>query len=213
MAHRSDPETLVALALRLKGFGEVPTIASVHGLSVETTAVILSGMVKSEKCVMRQVEAAEKYVLTPTGREEGQAALAQELEVVAARGIVEALYEKFLQLNPEMLQLCTDWQVINDGSGEQKLNDHGDSEYDTKVLDRLEVLDQQIAEILQPLIGVLSRFDNYPSRFASALEKVLSGDLDWLTKPIMPSYHTVWFELHEDLLATLGINRASEGSI
>jgi hypothetical protein len=213
MAHRSDPETLVALALRLKGFGEVPTIASVHGLSVETTAVILSGMVKSEKCVMRQVEAVEKYVLTPTGREEGQAALARELEVVAARGIVEALYEKFLQLNPEMLQLCTDWQVINDGSGEQKLNDHGDSEYDTKVLDRLEVLDQQIAEILQPLIGVLSRFDNYPSRFASALEKVLSGDLDWLTKPIMPSYHTVWFELHEDLLATLGINRASEGSI
>ena len=213
MAHRSDPETLVALALRLKGFGEVPTIASEHGLSVETTAVILSGMVKSEKCVMRQVEAVEKYVLTPTGREEGQAALAQELEVVAARGIVEALYEKFLQLNPEMLQLCTDWQVINDGSGEQKLNDHGDSEYDTKVLDRLEVLDQQIAEILQPLIGVLSRFDNYPSRFASALEKVLSGDLDWLTKPIMPSYHTVWFELHEDLLATLGINRASEGSI
>ena len=213
MAHRSDPETLVALALRLKGFGEVPTIASVHGLSVETTAVILSGMVKSEKCVMRQVEAVEKYVLTPTGREEGQAALAQELEVVAARGIVEALYEKFLQLNPEMLQLCTDWQVINDGSGEQKLNDHGDGEYDTKVLDRLEVLDQQIAEILQPLIGVLSRFDNYPSRFASALEKVLSGDLDWLTKPIMPSYHTVWFELHEDLLATLGINRASEGSI
>ncbi len=213
MAHRSDPETLVALALRLKGFGEVWTIASVHGLGAETTAVILRGMVKSEKCVMRQVEAVEKYVLTPTGREEGQAALAQELEVVDARGIVEALYEKFLQLNPEMLQLCTDWQVINDGSGEQKLNDHGDSEYDTKVLDRLVLLDQQIAEILQPLIGVLSRFDNYPSRFASALEKVLSGDLDWLTKPIMASYHTVWFELHEDLLATLGINRASEESI
>ena len=170
-------------------------------------------MVKSEKCVMRQVEAVEKYVLTPTGREEGQAALAQELKVVGARGIVEALYEKFLQLNPEMLQLCTDWQVINDGSGEQKLNDHSDSEYDTKVLDRLVVLDQQIVEILQPLIGVLSRFDNYPSRFASALEKVLSGDLDWLTKPIVASYHTVWFELHEDLLATLGINRASEESV
>ena len=213
MAHRSDPETLVALALRLKGFGEVWTIASVHGLGAETTAAILSGMVESEKCMMRQVEAVEKYVLTPTGREGGEAALAQELKVVGARGVVETMYEKFLQFNPEMLQLCTDWQVINDGSGEQKLNDHSDSEYDTKVLDRLVVLDQQIAEILQPLIGVLSRFDNYPSRFASALEKVLSGDLDWLTKPIVASYHTVWFELHEDLLATLGINRASEESV
>jgi hypothetical protein len=42
------------------------------------------------------------------------------------------------------------------------------------------------------------------------MQKLLSGELDWLTKPIMPSYHTVWFELHEDLLATLGIDRASE---
>ena len=131
MAHRSDPELLVALALRLKGFGEVSTIASVHGLGVDETGVILSRMAEAEKCVMRQVEAVEKYVLTPAGREQGQAALARELEVVDARGAMEAMYEKFLQLNPEMLQLCTDWQVINDGSGEQKLNDHSDSDYDS----------------------------------------------------------------------------------
>ena len=212
MAHRSDPELLVALALRLKGFGEVSTIASVHGLGLDETGVILSRMAEAEKCVMRQVEAVEKYVLTPAGREQGQAALARELEVVDARGAMEAMYEKFLQLNPEMLQLCTDWQVINDGSGEQQLNDHSDSDYDSNVLDRLVVLDQRIADVLQALIDVLPRFDNYPSRFTSALKKVLSGDLDWLTKPIMSSYHTVWFELHEDLLATLGIDRASEGS-
>jgi len=212
MAHRSDPELLVALALRLKGFGEVSTIASVHGLGVDETGVILSRMAEAEKCVMRQVEAVEKYVLTPAGREQGQAALARELEVVDARRAMEAMYEKFLQLNPEMLQLCTDWQVINDGSGEQELNDHSDSDYDSNVLNRLVVLDQRIADVLQPLIDVLPRFDNYPSRFTLALKKVLSGDLDWMTKPIMPSYHTVWFELHEDLLATLGIDRASEGS-
>ena len=29
---------------------------------------------------------------------------------------------------------------------------------------------------------------------------------------MIDSYHTVWFELHEDLLATLGIERSSEGS-
>jgi hypothetical protein len=28
---------------------------------------------------------------------------------------------------------------------------------------------------------------------------------------VIDSYHTVWFELHEDLLSTLGIERASEG--
>ncbi|MDQ1375434.1 MAG: hypothetical protein QOJ09_2772, partial [Actinomycetota bacterium] len=28
--------------------------------------------------------------------------------------------------------------------------------------------------------------------------------------PLIDSYHTVWFELHEDLLSTLGIERGSE---
>jgi hypothetical protein len=39
---------------------------------------------------------------------------------------------------------------------------------------------------------------------------VQGGDLDWFTRPMIESYHTVWFELHENLLATLGIQRAME---
>ena len=46
----------------------------------------------------------------------------------------------------------------------------------------------------------------------SALERLVDGDTDWFTKPTIPSYHTVWFELHEDLLVTLGIERSSEGN-
>ena len=119
-------------------------------------------------------------------------------------------YERFLSLNPAMLKLCTDWQVIDDGLGEQKLNDHKDASYDEKILERLIELDSGVGEILQSLEQALQRFDNYSSRFTFALQKLKSGELEWLTKPIMPSYHTVWFELHEDLLATLGIDRGSE---
>ncbi len=36
------------------------------------------------------------------------------------------------------------------------------------------------------------------------------GERDWFTKPTIDSYHSVWFELHEDLLATLGLERAKE---
>ena len=43
------------------------------------------------------------------------------------------------------------------------------------------------------------------------LDRVQGGDTDWFTKPMIASYHTVWFELHEDLLCTLGIERGSEG--
>jgi hypothetical protein len=41
---------------------------------------------------------------------------------------------------------------------------------------------------------------------------VLAGDHDWFTKPMHPSYHSSWFELHEDLLVTLGRERNQEGS-
>ena len=210
MSHPSDPQLLVALALRLKGFGEVETISSVHGLSLDVTEAALAEMVEANKCVMRQVEGVGKFVLTPTGREEGEEFLSLELEEVGVRSVVQSGYERFFALNPTMLQLCTDWQVINDGSGEQKLNDHSDPAYDQQIFYRLVELDREVGGILETLEQVLMRFDNYSSRFAVAMQKLLSGELDWLTKPIMPSYHTVWFELHEDLLATLGIDRASE---
>jgi len=210
MSYSSDPELLVPLALRLKGFGEVETISSVHGLAHDVTEAALAKMVEENKCVMRQVEGVSKFVLTPTGREEGEESLAHELEEVGVRNAVQSGYQQFLALNPAMLQLCTDWQVIDDGSGEQKLNDHSDTAYDQQIFDRLVELDREVGEILGTLEQALTRFDNYSSRFAVAMQKVLSGELEWLTKPIMPSYHTVWFELHEDLLATLGIDRASE---
>jgi hypothetical protein len=47
---------------------------------------------------------------------------------------------------------------------------------------------------------------------AHALERTRAGDADWFTKPTIDSYHTVWFELHENLLATLGIERGTEPS-
>jgi pyruvate,orthophosphate dikinase len=44
------------------------------------------------------------------------------------------------------------------------------------------------------------------------VDRVEAGERDWFTKPLIDSYHTVWFELHEDLLSTLGKERASEES-
>ena len=210
MSYPSDTEVLVTLALRLKGFGELETISSVHELSISETEAALAEMVAANKCVMREVQGIEKFVLTPNGREEGEESLARELEEAGVRDVVQRGYEEFLSLNPVMLQLCTDWQVVADGAGEQKLNDHNDPDYDKHVLERLTELDTEVGAVLQSLEQALQRFDNYSSRFRFALHKLQSGELEWLTKPIMPSYHTVWFELHEDSLATLGIDRASE---
>ncbi len=46
---------------------------------------------------------------------------------------------------------------------------------------------------------------------AAGLATPLSAQwTEWLTKPTILSYHTLWFQLHEDLLATLGLERAAE---
>ena len=82
--------------------------------------------------------------------------------------------------------------------------------YDTAIVARLRELHVEAGDVLDELCAVLARYENYAARFADALTKLQAGDLDYLTKPMIPSYHTIWFELHEDLLATLGINRADE---
>jgi hypothetical protein len=41
----------------------------------------------------------------------------------------------------------------------------------------------------------------------TALDKVKAGENSWLTRPLIDSYHTVWFELHEELILSVGLTR------
>ncbi len=221
-SHRSVPHLLVWLALRLKGLGEIADVAAVHGLDFNETEHLLGELVASGHCMAREVGGLPKFILTPTGRDDGEAALAAELDAAGAHDTVTAAYQSFLALNPKMLQLCTDWQVLpedhpaadTEGLGDGgRLNNHSDADYDAAVINRLERLHGELCGVLSQLCGVMARYDNYEPRFTKALNRLQAGELDYLTKPMIPSYHTVWFELHEDLLATLGINRADEGSV
>ncbi|HAA65840.1 MAG TPA: transcriptional regulator [Acidimicrobiaceae bacterium] len=212
MSRESDPELMVALALRLKGFGELGDVSSVHDLDVSLVETVLTKMLNDGKCLVRDVDGVQKYILTPTGRELGEELLRLEIDDSGTRSSIQMSYEKFLLLNPAMLQLCTDWQVIVDADGEQRLNDHKDASYDEMILERLVKLESDLFLVLRDLETALMRYGGYAARFSYAREKLMLGELDWLTKPIMPSYHTVWFELHEDLLASLGIDRASESA-
>ena len=113
---------MVALALRLKGFGELGDLSSVHDLDVSLVETVLTKMLNDGKCLVRDVDGVQKYILTPTGRESGEALLRLEIDDSGTRSSIQMSYEKFLLLNPAMLQLCTDWQVIVAADGEQRLN-------------------------------------------------------------------------------------------
>lgn len=198
-------------ALRLAGFAESDVVAGRAGLDEATTAGLLD-RARLDGWVNRREGRLTGWSLTSVGRAEGQRLLAEELDAAGFRGTFELQYEAFLGLNGSFLSLCTDWQLrpVADGGGDPVLNDHSDPDYDSEVVDRLAVIHRSVLPILDELCTRLGRFGGYGHRFRHALSRVEANDVDWFTKPMIDSYHTVWFELHEDLLATLGVDRSGE---
>lgn len=146
-------------------------------------------------------------VLTPAGRAEADARFRLEPGSEGAQRATRA-YEQFLPRNAELLRLCTDWQVRPGGTP----NDHRDPAYDWSVIDRLVALDERTAPVLRRLGREAVRFAPYRERLRTARRRVEAGEHDWFASPRLDSYHTVWMQLHEDLLLALGIDRADEPS-
>ena len=57
-----------------------------------------------------------------------------------------------------------------------------------------------------------SRGARYRERLEGSLAAVAGGDLGMMAHPVRDSYHTVWFELHEELIRLTGRNRADEAA-
>ena len=102
-----------------------------------------------------------------------------------------AVYESFLAPNREFKALTTAWQQDGDraatlaAGGDRRRGRHG----------------------ARRRGGRAPRFAVYRGRFDRALRAFRDGDDDAVAKPLSGSYHDVWMELHEDLLATLGRER------
>jgi len=62
--------------------------------------------------------------------------------------------------------------------------------------------------LLTRMESVMPRFSYYRIRLLEALERAESGKIEWVSSPKIESYHTLWFELHEDLLRLLGKQRS-----
>ncbi|HZI37833.1 MAG TPA: hypothetical protein VFF24_05960 [Acidimicrobiia bacterium] len=142
--------------------------------------------------------------LTPAGRE-AHAAWARLAPGSEEEALARSAYEHFLTMNVEFLRLCTDWQ-LKPGN---EPNDHSDAAYDFKVLERLDRLDERAGQLLESLGKTVGRFSSYRSRLTDALDKI-SDDRAWFASPRCDSYHTVWMQLHEDLLTAVGVDRADE---
>jgi hypothetical protein len=210
VAYPADPRLLVVTCVRLKGFADVGPIVDASGLDDAVVQEVLTELGAKELARHREGRVSG-WTLTPTGRALHAELVAAELAACGCEADVDAAYREFLALNPRLLATASAWQLRHE-NGQAVVNDHTDADHDARVIGDLRTLHDETAPLVGRLGSLLERFGRYGQRLSTAVERVEAGDRDWFTKPLIDSYHTVWFELHEDLLSTLGKERASEES-
>jgi pyruvate,orthophosphate dikinase len=190
--------------LHIKTISAVDTLAS----SLLTTEDVLQPVVDrlTEEGLLGRAAGSLLLAEAGTARAEELARADREGwgEDAAAAGL-----DAFLPLDQRMKTTVTAWQM-RDVDGEQVLNDHSDDAYDASVLASLAQLHEETAAWLRSLGTAVRRFPQYLARFERAMAAVGGGDSRFVASPRVDSYHSVWFELHEDLIRLAGRTREDE---
>lgn len=191
------------MALRVQGTSTPKRLATALGVDESSADHLAHSFVQSGTVEYREAPVAG-FMLTSQGHQLLDQSL--EDEGLKANEELKGLYDRFEPLNSAFMQIATDWQTYRRGGVEVR-NDHSDGDYDQAVIDRLRRLHDATGALLKKLEGTSSRFAHYLPRLEACVERLLEGDLSALTGVLKESYHTVWFEFHEDLMLTLGIAR------
>lgn len=208
--HLSRPEDLTLHGPRVLGFATSARVAAHFGLDPGLVEETLRDFEARGWVRYSDFAGAAGWSLTDAGRGENERRLAHELDHVGARAAVTAIHADFVPLNRRFGIACTRWQIRPTRADPMAFNDHTDWAWDERVLRTLTSLNRSVGRLCENLTQHLARFGGYANRYAAALAKVNAGQRRWVDDPEVDSCHTVWVQLHEDLLATLGIPRGSD---
>jgi hypothetical protein len=201
----SDIELLALHGLAVKKAGSAAAVADILGLEEAEVSQALDAAAGAGHATA----AKGMFMVTPAGRawltEQYPGAYAE----LRANPEATDAYERFERVNRKLLRLFTDWQMMPAG-GERIPNDHSDADYDRDVIDQLGALHERGLKPLQRFQALDERLGEYIRRLESAYDKVLAGEHEFVSGARIDSYHTVWFELHEDLLRMLGREREEQ---
>ena len=181
-----DAALPVLMALRVKGRALPEAVATAAGVSVPAVRAAIEAA--CGRGAASAVPGAGGYALTAAGKDELTTLLRAE---AIDRSELGALYERFLAVDAALKARVTEWQLL---APERR------DEAAAKV--RAAALEAQA--VTERLAAVSARFRPYAVRLASALEALAGGDARFVVSPHVDSLHQAWFELHEDLLVTLG---------
>jgi hypothetical protein len=194
------------MCLRIKGFGKAEAIGEAMGASTEEVQGLVADLVARQWAEETKVG----YRLSPSGRNEADKAFELERAGLDQR-IFAQLYEEFSPINDAFKQLVTRWQMRTIGD-RQVRNDHSDAAYDGSVLEGFDPIHRDICGLIGTIAASAARIGSYKQRLDQALGKIRSGDVRYIAAPDRDSYHTAWFELHQDLIGLAGTTRQKEAA-
>jgi hypothetical protein len=201
----NDIRFLALHGLAVKKAGSAEAVAEVLGRDeAEVTAALEAAGAEGQA-----MGAKGTFMVTPAGRswlDQRYPEVYAELRQNPDAGVA---YERFERINRELLALFTDWQMMPVGS-ERVPNDHSNADYDAGIVDRLGRQHDRAQRPLGDFAALDGRLGRYVERLDAAYDKVLAGETDFVSGARVESYHTVWFELHEDLLRMLGREREEQ---
>ena len=203
----SAPDLLVLHALRVAGMADGVKVARRYALAPDVVEDLLLDHEAAGLVTRVGFAGLKGWALTERGKTEGERLLAAELDAAAGRLVVAAAHDDFVPLNKRLLGAMSRWQVRPAAGDPMAANDHTDWAWDEQVLRTLGNLSVALRGVEERLVTVLQRFGGYSDRFAAALGHVDRGQRTYVDDPGLDSAHTVWFQLHEDLLATLNLSR------
>ncbi|HEY2055500.1 MAG TPA: hypothetical protein VGH14_16330 [Solirubrobacterales bacterium] len=203
MSSAVDTELLALHGLAVKKAGTPAGVAAVVGGEEAEIAASLEAAVADG----RAAGAKGTFMVAPAGREWLEGRYPEVFAGFRADPAATETYGRFERINRVLLALFTDWQMVPSAGGERVPNDHSDPDYDTEVIDRLGAQHERAERVLDDFGDLEPRLALYKERLDAAYDKALAGEREWVSGARIDSYHTVWFELHEDLLRMLGRER------
>ncbi len=207
----SQTALLVIHGLRVLGGPSLAELADFYELDYRSVHEELAQARERGWATSSEFFGATSWYLSDTGRAHGERLTAAELDDTRQRAVVAQAHADFLPLNRRHGQACTDWQLRPTTADRLAENDHRDREWDARILAELDDIATQMYAVLTRLEEALPRFGVHEPRYREAMERVQAGESAWLNAPDRASCQIVWIQLHEDLLATLGIPRGTDG--
>lgn len=211
MTGASSPVGLLVLhGVRVLGGPSLVDVADLYDLPYAVANEVLLDAQAHGQATKFEFFGKTSWSLTEAGKVEEESLLAHELDQTGTRDAVAAAHAAFLPLNERHGRACTDWQIRPTPSDPLAVNDHTDPVLDGRVLEDLSAIAAGLDGVCEQLTQALPRFGIHAPRYRAALDRALAGDPSWVNSPKHPSCQILWIQLHEDLLATLGIPRGTD---